>query len=161
MFTHEGIRLFHSWTHGCLDVLIDHLRTLPADVLSLEVPGFGHPTIRHQFVHVLSVETAWVCGLKNAPIARLSADENSTLAAIVEAKARVGTASVEYINSLTELELNTEIAVLPEDWVGPPRSPAFILLHVLTHAFHHKGQMAAMLRILRHPAPDTDLQRAE
>lgn len=39
------------------------------------------------------------------------------------------------------------------------RSPAFILLHVITHAFHHKGQVVAMLRILGYPAPDTDLQQ--
>jgi uncharacterized damage-inducible protein DinB len=38
----------------------------------------------------------------------------------------------------------------PESWV--------ILLHVITHAFHHKGQIVAMLRILGYPAPDTDLQ---
>jgi uncharacterized damage-inducible protein DinB len=161
MFTLEGIRLFHGRAHGCLDVLIDHLRTLPPEVLNLEVSGFGHPTIRHQFVHLLSVETAWVCGLKNAPILRLSADENATLAALAESKARVSATTLEYIDGLTPLELNAEIAVLPDDWVGPPRSPAFILLHVLTHAFHHKGQMAAMLRMLRYPAPDTDLQRAE
>jgi uncharacterized damage-inducible protein DinB len=34
-----------------------------------------------------------------------------------------------------------------------------ILLHVITHTFHHKGQVVAMLRVLGHPAPDTDLQR--
>jgi hypothetical protein len=28
-----------------------------------------------------------------------------------------------------------------------------------THAFHHKGQIVAMLRILGCPAPDTDLQQ--
>ena len=161
MFTLDGIRLFHGWTHGCLDVLIDHVRRLPPEVLNLEVSGFGHPTIRQQFVHVLSVESAWVCGLRNVPIMRLSADENTTPAAIIESKARVSAATLEYIDGLTPLELNAEIAILPDDWVGPARSPAFILLHVLTHAFHHKGQMAAMLRMLGYPAPDSDLQRAE
>jgi len=33
------------------------------------------------------------------------------------------------------------------------------VLHVITHAFHHKGQIVAMLRILGYPAPDTDLQQ--
>jgi uncharacterized damage-inducible protein DinB len=48
----------------------------------------------------------------------------------------------------------------PVDWGGELRSPAFIVLHVITHAFHHKGQIVAMLRILGYPAPDTDLQQA-
>jgi uncharacterized damage-inducible protein DinB len=42
---------------------------------------------------------------------------------------------------------------------GELRSPAFIVLHVKTHTFHHKGQIVAMLRILGYPAPDTDLQQ--
>jgi uncharacterized damage-inducible protein DinB len=46
------------------------------------------------------------------------------------------------------------------DWGGELRSPAFIVLHVITHAFHHKGQIVAMLRIQGYPAPDTDLQPA-
>jgi uncharacterized damage-inducible protein DinB len=57
--------------------------------------------------------------------------------------------------------LNADLRELPRTWVGPARSPAFILLHVLTHACHHKGQIAAMFRLLGHPTPDTDLQRAE
>src|SRR5580704_8560248 len=44
------------------------------------------------------------------------------------------------------------------DWHGDLRSPAFILHHVITHAYHHKGQVVAMCRLLGHPAPDTDLQ---
>jgi uncharacterized damage-inducible protein DinB len=41
------------------------------------------------------------------------------------------------------------------------RTPALILHHLLTHAFHHKGQTVAMCRILGHPAPDTDLNQFE
>jgi uncharacterized damage-inducible protein DinB len=160
MFTLDGIRSFHGWTHESLDILIGHLRTVPSGVLDSEVSGFGQPTIRRQLIHVLSVESAWVCGLKNVTIIRVPADENTTLAAIMESKGRVRAATLDYISGLSASALNTEITNLPDDWVGPPRSPAFILLHVFTHAFHHKGQIAAMLRLLGHPAPDTDLQRA-
>ena len=48
----------------------------------------------------------------------------------------------------------------PDDWSGPLRTPAFILNHVITHAFHHKGQVVAMFRLLGRPASDTDLQRS-
>ncbi|WP_125488078.1 DinB family protein [Edaphobacter aggregans] len=41
------------------------------------------------------------------------------------------------------------------------RAPALILHHVLTHAFHHKGQIVAMCRALVQPAPDTDLNHFE
>jgi len=63
-----------------------------------------------------------------------------------------------YVDGLTEEQLNTTLTKRPVDWEGELRSPAFILRHVITHAFHHKGQVVAILRILGYPAPDTDLQ---
>ena len=36
-------------------------------------------------------------------------------------------------------------------------SPARMLLHVVTHGFHHKGQAAAICRLLGYPTPETDL----
>jgi uncharacterized damage-inducible protein DinB len=61
---------------------------------------------------------------------------------------------------MPEQKLYAPLERYPERWMGPPRSPAFILLHVITHGFHHKGQLVAMLRLLGHPAPDTDIQRS-
>jgi len=73
-------------------------------------------------------------------------------------KDRIREATRTYLGDLTEEQLNTTLAARPADWGGELRPPAFILLHVITHAFHHKGQIVAMLRILGYPAPDTDLQ---
>jgi uncharacterized damage-inducible protein DinB len=61
---------------------------------------------------------------------------------------------------LSETQLNTRLTERPTKWFGELKSPAFILLHVITHTFHHKGQVVAMLRMLGYPAPDTDLQRS-
>jgi hypothetical protein len=30
MFTLDGIRRFHGWTHACLSLLLDHLASIPA-----------------------------------------------------------------------------------------------------------------------------------
>ena len=74
------------------------------------------------------------------------------------AKDRTRKATQAYLDDLTEEQLNTTLAKRPVDWGGELRSPAYILLHVITHAFHHKGQIVAMLRIVGCPAPDTDMQ---
>jgi uncharacterized damage-inducible protein DinB len=68
--------------------------------------------------------------------------------------------TIAYLDQLSDTQLNTELARRPNDWSGPLRTPAFILHHVITHAFHHKGQVVAMFRLLGRPAPDTDLQRS-
>jgi uncharacterized damage-inducible protein DinB len=32
-----------------------------------------------------------------------------------------------------------------------------MVLHLMTHAYHHKGQTVAMCRLLGYPAPMTDM----
>jgi len=159
MFTRDGVRALHGWTHASLDLVVEHAGSLPAGLLVREVPGFSLPSLRHQFLHILSWEATWVCNLRGVPAGVLAPDDHHDLTALIEAKRRVKGETTAYLDGLTELGLNTELSSLPPEWVGPPRSPAFILLHVVTHAFHHKGQMASIFRLLGHPAPDTDMQR--
>jgi uncharacterized damage-inducible protein DinB len=78
---------------------------------------------------------------------------------LLAAKDRIREATRAYVSDLMEEQLNTTLSQRPVDWGGELRSPGFILLHVITHAFHHKGQIVAMLRIFGYPAPDTDLQQ--
>jgi len=85
-------------------------------------------------------------------------EDAATMPALLAIKGRIRKATRAYLDGLSEAELHTTLAKRPEDWGGELRSPAFILLHVITHAFHHKGQIVAMLRIQGYPAPDTDLQ---
>ena len=45
-----------------------------------------------------------------------------------------------------------------EDGCTETATPAYYLHHVMTHAFHHKGQIAAMCRLLGRPfTQDMDL----
>jgi uncharacterized damage-inducible protein DinB len=36
-------------------------------------------------------------------------------------------------------------------------TPVQVFTHVLTHEFHHKGQIMSMCRLLGHQPPDTDV----
>lgn len=119
----------------------------------------GFPTIWKQLIHILTVEESWILDLQSKPFEVWDERDCPTFAELWAAKSRLRDATRIYIDSLTESQLNTTVANLPQGWFGAPRSPAFILLHVTTHIFHHKGQVVAMLRVLGHPAPDTDLQR--
>jgi uncharacterized damage-inducible protein DinB len=110
-------------------------------------------------VHILTCEEGWVHDLQNKPFPGWHEDDRPTMADLLAAKDRIREATRAYVSDLTEEQLNTTLRQRPVDWGGELRSPAFILLHVITHAFHHKGQIVAMLRILGYPAPDTDLQQ--
>jgi uncharacterized damage-inducible protein DinB len=160
MFTKDGIRALHGWTHDRLDLLLDHASELaPSDFVKV-IPGFGQSTsVRDQLVHLLGAEERWVHRLQNLPLPRWSAGDHTTVESLRSPKLRVKAATAAYLDRLPVATLNVTLAQRPTDWIGELQTPAFILHHAITHAFHHKGQVVAMCRLLGHPAPDTDLQQ--
>jgi uncharacterized damage-inducible protein DinB len=158
MFSKDGIRELHALMHERVDLLLRHVSTVPDHLWREPISGFGHPTVWKQLVHILSCEEGWVHDLQYKPFDGWREEDVPTMATLTASKSRIYDATRAYLESLSEAQLNTTLATPPQDWGGELRSPAFILLHVITHAFHHKGQIVAMLRILGYPAPDTDLQ---
>ncbi|HEX3663281.1 MAG TPA: DinB family protein [Acidobacteriaceae bacterium] len=161
MFTLDGIRQFHRWTHQSLGLVFDHLATLPADDYTKELSGFGYPSLRAQVIHLLACEARWVNRLQGLPN---QSWELARWPAVSDARAlrdEVTRKTMIYLSSLTHQQLNGQTTLYFPDGETAVRTPALILHHVLTHAFHHKGQIVAMCRLLGHPAPDTDLNNFE
>lgn len=159
LFTKEGVIALHAWTHERLDTVFEHVRVLASPEFTQAISGFGQPSVRDQLAHILAAESGWIRRLKKLTSEKRELVSSRDLSALEAARKNVVSATQAYLRDLSELQLNTALETVPEEWVGPARSPAFILQHICTHAFHHKGQIAAMCRILGHPLPDTDLQR--
>jgi uncharacterized damage-inducible protein DinB len=161
VFTPDGIRKFHHWTHASLTVLLDHLSTIPASDYSKELPGFGFPTIRQQVIHIFNCEGFWIQVLQ----ARTFTDRNpADHPGVNEARLlqqEVSQQTLAYLSGLPDQQLNSDVELHFPDGDVAIRTPALVLHHVLTHAFHHKGQIVAMCRALGYPAPDTDLNQLE
>jgi uncharacterized damage-inducible protein DinB len=158
MFTQAGIRALHGWTHERLDLLVGHADTLTSEQFVTKLPGFGMGSVRDQLVHILRCEQGWIGKLQYRSVKELEYEEYPTTKQIRETKARIMVETIAYLDQLSEAQLNTTLTRLPDDWGGPLQSPGFILHHILTHAFHHKGQIVAMFRLLGHPIGETDLQ---
>jgi len=148
----------HACMHESLGIVMNHAASMPPDLLTRELAGFGQPTVRDQIAHVISTEAGWIRGLQLLSFQRRDS-ATLTMDTLREIEKEVMAETVCYLESLTDDQLNTELDRYPAEWVGPPRTPGFIVLHVITHAFHHKGQIVAMMRLLGYPAPDTDMQR--
>ena len=158
MFTKSGMIELHANMHERLDILLRHIATVPDELTRKAIAGFGFPSVWKQLVHILTCEEGWIHDLQNKSFEDWKEEDCPTMPTLLLAKGRIRDATRNYLGDLTEEQLNAVLSTRPEGWGGELRSPAFIVLHVITHAFHHKGQIAAMLRILGHPAPDTDLQ---
>ncbi len=161
MFTLDGVRKFHGWTHTSLNLVLDHLFTMPANDYARELSGFGFRTLREQAIHIFNCEGFWVQTLQGLPYADRTIQECPLLADVKSLQLEVSQSTQAYLSTLTDQQLNADTELHFSDGDFAVRTPALILHHVLTHAFHHKGQIVAMCRVLGHPAPDTDLNQFE
>lgn len=159
--TQSNLRELHAHAHECLDIVFRHGAALPFPLLTQEISGAPHQSVRNQMVHLLMAEAFWVSNLQNRILDEPGPEDFSSMDQLLAEKRRIKAETIAYLDSLDEATLNKTFAALPKSWIGPLRSPAYILLHVMTHAFHHKGQICMMYRILGHPTSDTDMQGPE
>jgi uncharacterized damage-inducible protein DinB len=157
VFTIDGVRKFQGWTHACLNAALDHLSTMPTNDYVKEVSGFGFPTLRDQTIHIFNCEGFWVHTLQGLPYANRTVEDCPVFADVRRLQKEVSKSTHAYLSTLTNQQLNADAELHFPDGDVAARTPAFVLHHVLTHAFHHKGQIVAMCRALGHPAADTDL----
>ena len=161
MFTVDGVRKFHGWTHASLNLVLDHLSTMPTNDYVREVSGFGFRTLRAQTIHIFNCEGFWVHTLQGLRYADRTLEDCPILADVRLLQNEVSQSTHAYLSALTNQQLNADAELHFPDGDVSVRTPALVLHHVLTHAFHHKGQIVAMCRALGHPAPDTDLNQFE
>jgi uncharacterized damage-inducible protein DinB len=159
MFTLTGIRTLHSWTHISLTLVLDHLSTIPEADYTKELSGFGFPTLRAQMIHIFNCEGFWIHTLRAMPFEDEAPADWPAASDARVLQSRVGAGTLAYLSGLTDEQLNADTELHFSDGDIAVRTPALVLHHILTHAFHHKGQIASMCRVLGHPAPDTDLNR--
>jgi uncharacterized damage-inducible protein DinB len=165
MFTSAGMLQFHSWTHNALGAMLEHAGRLSADELRKPLDGFGWPTVHSQLVHIAEAEDFWVAasqGVKDYAWWPKRDDwwdyAGYDTTAEIEAKLRqIAAGTRAFFKRLSDQEVIQPRVVTFPGGSSIEITPAKMLTHVLTHAFHHKGQIAAMCRLLGYPPPETDL----
>jgi uncharacterized damage-inducible protein DinB len=161
VFTLDGVRKFHGWTHASLNLALDHLSTIPASDYGKELPSFGFRTLREQAIHIFNCEGFWIHTLHGLGYVDRDPEQCPVVADARHLQQEVSRRTHEYLSNLTDQQLNADTELHFPDGDVAVRTPALVLHHVLTHAFHHKGQMVAMCRALGYPAHDTDLNQFE
>jgi len=132
---------------------------MPANDYGTELSGFGFPTLREQAIHIFNCEGFWVHTLQGLRYVNRTPEDCPAVADVRLLQKENSQATHAYLSSLTNQQLNADTELHFSDGDVSVRTPALVLHHVLTHAFHHKGQIVAMCRALGHPASDTDLNQ--
>lgn len=156
----DDLRLFYGWIKGSRQRVFAWLDTLPPEVFTQERPDFAYGSLRNIQAHVAGCYRVWV-GHKGLELPAFQQalneadlpDVAAMRAAFGEVDAMLETAFEQFANLDAPLDIifHGQPIRVTQRW---------LLMHPMTHEFHHKGQLLARGRVLGHPypdGPDTDL----
>ncbi len=157
----DDLRTLYGWVKRTREILFEYTQSLPNDVYILEKPEFAYGSIRNVHAHVAQCYLWWI-GRIGLHLDWATIEPNpSSLTDIPAMRQQFRT-----VDTVVEqaLEAFTTPDVIFER--HHPRHGAlkltqrWLVMHPITHEFHHKGQLLAMGRMLGHPLPsnaDADL----
>ena len=153
----EDLRTLYGWVKASREHLFSWAESLPAEVYTRESPDFAYGSLRNVQAHIAGCYLLWIgkCGLQQShPPLDTSAPDVAAMRQVYAAVDRVLEQAFEQFTQLDEpleIQFPDEAVQVTQRW---------LIMHPITHEFHHKGQMLAMGRILGWPYPpgsDTDL----
>ena len=118
MFTLDGVRKFHGWTHACLSLLLDRLASIPAS---------DYGKVREQVIHIFNCEGFWVHTLQGLSYVDRSPAQCPAVSDASLFEQEVIQQTHTYLSGLTVWQLNSDTELNFSDGDVAIRTPALIL----------------------------------
>lgn len=141
----------YEWVRQTREVMFEYCAALPAEIYRQVLPAFGPESIRGLHVHAAQCYLHWLGEGSEEPDGDDAAATRRLFARADEVVARF------LARAWADPDRSVSRAVR---WRAEPLTvtPRWLLMHTVTHEFHHKGQIVKLGRLLGHPvAADTDL----
>ncbi|WML39616.1 DinB family protein [Neobacillus sp. OS1-2] len=161
MLQHE-----YGWVRQTRATLLDFCGKLDPNHFTHK-NGFGWESVRDTLVHIADCYVAWLGSFvllkTKKPLTPREELQNLSLEQIIARFEQVDS----IVNEVVELHgQNVNMLIEREiPWRETPEllsiSPCKLLMYTITHEFHHKGQIVAMLRQMGYEPPNTDVLGTE
>jgi uncharacterized damage-inducible protein DinB len=127
--------------------------------LNSPVAAYNNQTIRYFLVHNANTYLQWLgyFALK-APFVLLNDEEFADISLIYSLYKQVDATMMDFLETFAE-KLEGQVQGVLSRNRQVSTTPLQLFTHVITHEFHHKGQIMSMCRLLGHTPPDTDVIR--
>ena len=138
--------------------ILDYIKTISEEDFLSENSTFGRGSIRNLLVHICDTYASWIGerALKKEIIYK-PFDEYTSLADCLVYFEVINNYIEEFINRF-ENDYQTDLKIIRnEKIIG--LSPLKLFTHVITHEFHHKGQIMSLSRHLGYTPVDADIIR--
>lgn len=136
-------------------LLLEYCSTIPnADFIKAN-HAFGTASIRDLLVHIANCYQAWLGRALKQKLVFASEEKINTVDEARKLFEKVDELMLRFID-LIEKE-KPEILEIEKNEERKQLTPLRIFSHVITHEFHHKGQILSLSRHLGHVPADTDI----
>lgn len=145
-----------SYTAWASQRLVGAASTLSSDELSRDFKSADH-SILGTLVHVFAADRIWLVRVSDAPPAPFTTEADYRLEVLQNDWPALHERWRKYAESMTDESAAGIIAY--KDTKGNAYSQPLwqIILHVVNHGTHHRGQVSGFLRALGHTPPPLDL----
>ncbi len=141
-------------------VLFEYCKSLRADHFTHNLETFGGKSIRYLLVHVVNTYYYWLghfAGFDNRALFR--ADDFSTVSDVISIYHETDLLVFAFLEKYKPEFSGIITATVPERDFKLSLTPLELYTHVITHEYHHKGQILTMSRQLGYIPADTDIIR--
>jgi uncharacterized damage-inducible protein DinB len=156
----------YEWVQKTRGTLLDFCKELKPNDFTHQ-NGFGWQSVRDSLVHIADCYYAWLGSFVLLKTKKpLTPKENLHHFNLEEIKVRFEQVD-SIVTEIFELHGNQLNKLIERriPWREAPEtisiSPGKLLMHTITHEFHHKGQIVAMLRQMGYEPPNTDILGTE
>jgi uncharacterized damage-inducible protein DinB len=154
----------YDFIRSTRETLFTFLEGIPLQKLHTAIPNFGSGSIIRTHIHVADCYRYWLGSFafkqKRSDFS-FATDYDIEHSDVKNVRERFGLADEivqrfmdEYNSRWFEI-IENEVTWQKEPW---RTTPLWLFTHVVTHEFHHKGQIVSMARHLGYNPPDTDLK---
>lgn len=154
----ELLKQQYELIKGSRGVMLGFIEREVATQLKTPIKEFNGSNVMYLLVHVTNTYLHWIGNFALKKGLSFTDDNNvDDVVAIKNLFDEVDVLMMEFFNNFDDAGINvtntlrsgktTDISVLE------------LFTHMITHEFHHKGQIMALCRLLGHIPPDTDVIR--
>ena len=145
---------------GARDVLFAYCKKMKPEALYQPLSEFNNSSIADLLVHNVNTYISWInnFGLDQSLSFYKTADVKS-LREIIGLFDIVNFFMVLFVEKYQNNFLEPITGLIKHRGVSMTLTPMHLYTHVITHEFHHKGQILTMSRLLSYTPVDTDIIR--
>ena len=154
----EVLRSHIDYTAWASGALVHAAAQLTPEELTRDF-GTADKSVLGTLVHIFGADRVWLARLQREPADRFLTDADYHLSVLQTEWPALQERWKQWATGLTDEAARAEVAY--RDMRGKPWSKPLgqLVLHVVNHGTHHRGQVAGFLRSMGHTPPQLDLVR--